>query len=363
MPPEIGVEVSAPSKLILHGEHGVVYDKLAVAGSLDLRTRMTILRRSKRLVVDFPDIGVLKESWGPKDLEPLFEEESRIEDIIPKLLPDSRDPIQIASLKCFFYLYKRILGRFLGLYISVESDIPIGAGLGSSAALSVCLAAGLLTMNGHKNASDPEVISKYAFLSEKILHGSPSGIDNSVSAHGGLIAFKKGSLKQLVAPFDIRVLLVESGVSRNTKKILEGVRERLSSSPKVIESLLQGINEISEDFIELIKDLGEPLPEDFVALEDLIHRNHSLLRALGVSHPRLEEIISVSEGLNFRGGKLTGAGGGGFAFILIPPSAGPSRVQNLISALEDRGFERPRLSSIGVDGVRIKRIISSEEDE
>ena len=117
------------------------------------------------------------------------------------------------SLVCFFYLYSHLCGpEAIPLDISIESDIPIGAGLGSSAALSVCLSAGLLTIqdlketcvscNEHssrKNKSNQsesigceklKLICDFAYLSEKILHGRPSGIDNTASTYGGLIQFK-----------------------------------------------------------------------------------------------------------------------------------------------------------------------------
>ncbi|CAB4062167.1 E2.7.1.36 [Lepeophtheirus salmonis] len=98
----------------------------------------------------------------------------------------------------------------------------------------------------------------------------------------------------------------------------------------------------------------EPLSSDFEALEELIAKNHSLLRTLGVSHPRLEDIVRIANSMKFRGVKLTGAGGGGFAYIFIPPTTSSYMVDKLISLIEKRGFERPRLTSIGVSGVQIK---------
>ena len=117
------------------------------------------------------------------------------------------------SLVCFFYLYSHLCGpEAIPVDISIESDIPIGAGLGSSAALSVCLSAGLLTIqdlkepciscNEHSFQSSNltqsdsigceklKLICDFAYLSEKILHGRPSGIDNTASTYGGLIQFR-----------------------------------------------------------------------------------------------------------------------------------------------------------------------------
>ena len=120
---------------------------------------------------------------------------------------------RMQSLVCFFYLYSHLCGpEAIPLNISIESDIPIGAGLGSSAALSVCLSAGLLTIQDLKescisckehssssinlNQSNGvgceklKLICDFAYLSEKILHGRPSGIDNTASTYGGLIQFQ-----------------------------------------------------------------------------------------------------------------------------------------------------------------------------
>ena len=117
------------------------------------------------------------------------------------------------SLVCFFYLYSHLCGpEAIPINISIESDIPIGAGLGSSAALSVCLSAGLLTIQDLKEScisckehlsssinlnqlngvgcEKLKLICDFAYLSEKILHGRPSGIDNTASTYGGLIQFQ-----------------------------------------------------------------------------------------------------------------------------------------------------------------------------
>lgn len=157
------VAVSAPSKLILHGEHAVVYGKTALAGSLDLRTRMRINSVSDDDVieVDFPDIGV-RRSWRAAEVRAgLFEKRPpqgegglprdsicpHFLEAVHSFLNVDEDNLAMASLICFFYLYSTICEEdVIPMSIKVESEIPIGAGLGSSAALSVCLAAGLLNI-------------------------------------------------------------------------------------------------------------------------------------------------------------------------------------------------------------------------
>ena len=132
--------------------------------------------------------------------------------------------LKSASLLCFFYLYSLLCKEPLSLKILVESQIPIGAGLGSSAALSVCLAAGLLKIQNDDFTND--LICRLAFVSEKILHGNPSGIDNSVSTFGGFIKFSdfKPTVVEFAPP--IKVLLVNTQVKRNTKTLVEKVAKQ-----------------------------------------------------------------------------------------------------------------------------------------
>ena len=128
------------------------------------------------------------------------------------------------SLVCFFYLYSHLCGTSaIPVDISIKSDIPIGKGLGSSAALSVCLATGLLLIQDTRNSCDncrsvtscninakeqdvsqerAREICELAYISEQILHGRPSGIDNTVSTYGGLIHFSNFKVSQIIQ-FDL----------------------------------------------------------------------------------------------------------------------------------------------------------------
>ena len=124
------------------------------------------------------------------------------------------------SLVCFFYLYSHLCGpSAIPVDISIKSDIPIGKGLGSSAALSVCLATGLLLIQDTRNSCDncrpvtscninakeqdvsqerAREICELAYISEQILHGRPSGIDNTVSTYGGMIHFSSFKVSQII---------------------------------------------------------------------------------------------------------------------------------------------------------------------
>ena len=133
-------------------------------------------------------------------------------DRLHDFLGTSQSNLSMASVICFLYLYSIIMEDILvPMEIEVESEIPLGAGLGSSAALSVCLSAGLtgvlhqvksLEKNifNHLEQTMRKEICQLAYLSEKILHGTPSGIDNSVSTYGGLLHFTSGVLTTIPCP-------------------------------------------------------------------------------------------------------------------------------------------------------------------
>ncbi len=373
------INVSAPSKVILHGEHAVVYGKSAVAASLDLRTRMclTPITNENLLQVDFPDVGV-KETWTSQSIkkgvlcqkpktstlaqidEPFLEKIQSFVDHQCAVMDD----LQKASLTCFFYLYAVICEHFVPMHIKVESEIPLGAGLGSSAALSVCLAAGLCTITRPDGSiEDKKEICDLALLSEMILHGRPSGIDNAVSTYGGFVHFNQGKILPLEPPKNVtlRIVLVNTKSPRKTKDQVEKVRVQKQRHPLVIDPILEAIDGVSQSFLDKIKLMEShgDSQEDYQHLNDLVTYNHKLLNTLGVSHPSLEEVIAVAQSCGLSA-KLTGAGGGGFAFIMLPPFVLEPTICEVKEKLSKKGFTCYE-TNLGVNGVRVQIDNSNSE--
>merc|ERR1711892_522102 len=340
--------VSAPSKVILHGEHAVVYGKTAVAASLDLRTRMTIKPHLTHIVVNFPDVG-LSDCWTVEQLKELFKHKptERLEDEVDLVYLDKihdflgtdQSNLRMASVICFLYLYSVLVSPdIITMEIQVESEIPLGAGLGSSAALSVCLSAGLtgvlhqvqgLEKNifNHLSNSAKKDVCRLAFLSEKILHGTPSGIDNSVSTYGGLCKFSGGTLTPLPTSTPLSILLVNTNIERNTKDLVNKVRMKYDSHPRIIKPVLESIDGVSEAFLAVLENLETG---NTTALQDVCN--------------------TVSQfGMH---GKLTGAGGGGFAFALVPPSIHEKSLNLARQTLESAGYTRCT-AEIGGTGVSV----------
>ncbi|CAG8540678.1 12310_t:CDS:2 [Dentiscutata erythropus] len=210
--------ISAPGKVILFGEHAVVHGKTAIAGSLDeLRTYALFEKRiDGYLELNLPDLGLQRAILWPTSILPYNlvnnvetkegPQKLQFNDIlfhkIKSIVSNGQDNQEInhkqqIAASTFLYLYTCLKYNsqtsWDGMTICVRSNLPIGSGLGSSASYSVCLATGLLLAFGYisppfENKQDfkksSELINLWAYQAEKVLHGTPSGVDNSVATYG-----------------------------------------------------------------------------------------------------------------------------------------------------------------------------------
>ncbi len=196
-----------------------------------------------------------------------------------------------------------------GLDIEIQSQIPKGVGLGSSAAVAVATAAAL--NNLFELDLSPNQISNHALEAEKITHAHPSGIDNTISTFGGALLYKDGKINRIEIPFDIPLLLINSGVSHETKTQVTHVRNLYKSHPSIFGPVFQAIDAIS------LKVENALRVKKLDILGDLINYNQHLLRLLGVSTKELEALIDFAKLNGSIGAKLTGAGGGGCILALF----------------------------------------------
>lgn len=228
----------------------------------------------------------------------------------------------------------------------VRSALPIGAGLGSSAAYSVCITAGLLYAHRHISLDQvlhlhqldvkelhhgrrvvptehSDLVNAWAFVAEKINHGAPSGVDNTIATMGSALAFKKGtgtnSIHVLHGFKSLRFLLTDTQVPKNTKAMVAAVSQRKQEEPERIGAVLKAIDDISLEAQQGLTDSEMPRDQQVVLLKKLIEENGKHLETLGVSHPTLETIkVKTAAQPYGLSSKLTGAGGGGCAVTLIP---------------------------------------------
>jgi mevalonate kinase len=282
---------SAPGKVILFGEHAVVYGEPAIAvpvQSLKARAIVTPVIDGRRgeLQIDAPDIDLVAVI---NDLEPGHP----IRAAIAAAVYPNGDPSDIPACK-----------------IHLSSDIPAASGLGSGAAVSAALIRALSAFLGQR-LSDEEVSGR-TFEVERIHHGTPSGIDNTVIAHQKPIYYQKGEAVQFLdIPTPFTLLIADSGIKSHTRDAVQVVRQNWLNEPERYETTFSSIGQITTLARDIILN---GTPEE---LGPLMDQNHSLLQDLGVSHPDLDRLVRIARDAGAIGAKLSGGGLGGNIVALV----------------------------------------------
>lgn len=253
---------SAPGKVILAGEHAVVYGTRAVAAAVSLRTTVTLSDRP-----------------GPSGVDASEITDARLWPALATVVPAE------------------------GVGVSITSTLPVGCGMGSSAALTVATLRALAAREG-RDLPFPELFER-AFLVERVFHGNPSGVDHAVSALGGVVAYRRAGpeITPLTMPAPLRLVVADTGSPGDTARMVAGVRERAPHAE-----------------LRAIGDVAERVAAALVAGEDvgpLFRENHGLLQAIGVSTPALDALCAAMEAAGASGAKLAGAGGGGIALGVV----------------------------------------------
>ena len=387
---------SAPGKVIVYGEHAVVHGKAAMAAAISLRSYLlvTALSKSRRTItLRFPDIS-LDHTWEIDTLpwstfsDPVKKKyyydlvttldsdlvdamQPHISDVSPHAAPETRK-IHQAAASSFLYLFLSLGSQtFPGCIYTLRSTLPIGAGLGSSASICVCLSAALLlqirTLAGpHPDQPRDEAelqierINRWAFVGEMCIHGNPSGVDNTVSTGGKAVIFKREDYKKppVVTPLrnfpELPLLLVNTRQSRSTAIEVAKVGALKKAQPEITGSILDSIDKVTESAHRVIShpSFGSDSHNSAETFGELIKINHGLLVSLGVSHPRLERIRELVDSTGAGWTKLTGAGGGGCAITLLKPDVEPEVLKDLEERLVAENFERFEVI-LGGDGVGV----------
>jgi len=332
--------ICAPGKTILFGEHAVVHNVPAIAASVALHTFVTVQEDSDFFVeLDFPHVD-LATGWKLEDFAGIEGYARGItSELDPEIFRKAREIAESTinagnsfsrtAATAFLYLYIAIYlpaKPKSGLRFITSGTLPIGAGLGSSASFSVCVAAALLKASGQLTAKTPhdeamDMVTKWSFLGESCIHGKPSGIDNLVATCGGAVFFQRpkqggAPLVKLYEKFpEIGLILTDTCVSRHTSDLVARVADIKAKWPVLFDHLMASFEEVVKQADALLSgsEVGSNFADKIGELADI---NHGLLTTVGVSHPALELVRETSAKLGMGRTKLTGAGGGGCAITI-----------------------------------------------
>jgi mevalonate kinase len=325
----MGVVASAPAKIILLGEHFVVYGEPAIVMAIDKRVYARVEKRNdSRLHVRSMDLN----------LEVFFENGSfRVEQGDLKEAKMKFEPVKQAIEKV---MEKH--GQRVGLDIEINSTVPVGAGLGSSAAVIAATTAATGAILGVKLSK--EDILRITYAAEKIVHGTPSGVDPAISTMGGTMLFQMDTgFKPLEVKTNIPLIIGDTGVERSTRVQVEKVRDLVDKYPRVTEHLMKAAREIVLRAIDALKE------NDLETLGTMMNINHALLYGIGVSDESLEWLANAARKAGALGAKLTGAGGGGCMIAL----AREEKLEQVSEAIQRSGG-RPFVARKTEEGVRIE---------
>jgi len=277
----------APGKAILFGEHFILYGCPALSIAINLYSKaLAEERKDGKIYIYSKNLNAEKNL--PKDLS----------DKAFKLIKLAVD--EVLNIK----------PQNSGLTLTIESQIPPAAGLGSSAATAVSTIASTAELFNLNITRDK--IIELAFSPEKFIHGKPSGIDHATSTLGGIIYYEPGSgFKKLNASLEIQALIAYSGIPKATKEQIIKVKEYMEKNEKRKKLILSEFKEIIASAIDALKN------KDLEMLGKLMNQNQKLLKEIKVSNDILDKIIKVAVKNGALGAKITGAGGGGSIIILV----------------------------------------------
>jgi len=200
------------------------------------------------------------------------------------------------------------------------------------------------------------VINGWAYAAEVVIHGAPSGLDNTTSCYGGALKYDRnaGKFDTLAKLPDIQILLTNTKVPRSTKLLVAGVRTLYDKIPTVIKPMFDAIEAISQRFLEILGRSPASASQELIdEIGTLFRINQDLLNAIGVGHRALNAVCDASQSEGFSC-KLTGAGGGGCSITLLNNSESEeaashkSALQAKLCALGYDTFE----SSLAGEGVK-----------
>lgn len=305
------ISASAPGKAILFGEHAVVYHRPAIAvpvNQVQVKTTITSLPKGQpdEIWLEAPEVGLKSRLANLPDTYPLA--------LLIALFKQTYHPAALPAMR-----------------IGIHSSIPVAAGLGSGAAVSVSLIRALSSFLA-LSLDDSQVCS-LAYEIEKRHHGTPSGIDNTVITYARAIFFQRDAPVEFITPgAPLHLVIGDTGIKSPTAAAVGGVRTRWQVSPAEYESYFDHMAEIAIS-ARKVMEAGK-----IRLLGSLMNKNHELLQSIGVSCPELDHLCAEALLAGAWGAKLSGGGQGGNMIALVNPHQAKSVTDALLTAGAVRTF-------------------------
>jgi mevalonate kinase len=281
-------------KVILLGEHAVVHGFPAIAVGIE-RGVLAEAKTARRDILNLSPWGlvIVPDPHGDEPLERAF--------AAALALYPARPPLEV----------------------NAKVDLPAGAGLGCSAAIGVAVLDAIDEALGIERPRTD--LARAALAWEKVFHGNPSGIDNTMSALGGVALYRKNeALCPLRSNKPLHLVIGYSGESSSTKEMVASVARQLESDPDRVNKAFQAIEVLVRN-AKLAIESG-----DHIALGQLLDLNHTLLSSLMLCTTKLDQMCQVARRAGALGAKMTGAGGGGCMFALAPKHDEALRVRDVL---------------------------------
>jgi len=297
-------KATAPGKIILFGEHFVVHGTRAVVGAINKRVTITSEKNDTA--------GISISSSLGKATIPITEEVDTVE----------------KKFRPFFFIAKEVISDHnfkSGITIDVQSDIPIGAGLGSS---SACCVAAAASVSNLFTRTDISQVIDLAIDAERTIFPKTSGADCTVSALGGIIEYQKESdPKAIKTEYDFDFIVVNSQKMHNTDTVVSRVNQFKDDNADTFSELCIEENNLITKAIDSLQTF------DLETIGKCMSQNQIFLERIGVSNDLLLDIVKTLEKETF-GAKLTGAGDGGCVIALTEKSKKDSIVENMSTKYE-----------------------------
>ena len=318
-------KASAPAKVILFGEHFVVYGSPAILAAINKRISVdarAIIHDENKIVIR-SDIGVAGEYNNNSGEFNALKGGSKAKLVL--------DPLYSAIRQVLLMRNKKKNNNNVGIEVSISSRVPPGIGLGSSAASCVATVAAVDSL--FQENPRRQKVCELAMESERLIHKRTSGADCYVSTFGGLMQYygKSKSFKKIETKGQSLCLVVaNTGVNHSTSDLVAGVKKFRDRNRILFKTLLKYASEICLQAATAIESgkcdkIGE-----------LMNENQIILQQLGISHDKVRDIIDICSKAGAIGAKITGAGGGGAVIAL---AASKQESTKIVSRIKEAGYQ------------------------